>query len=185
MRLPKYRTRLRGKGDAAMFEPLPTLIRLERERQGLTQEALAKLAKISRSRLASLEKGDDNVSLKLLLKVANTLGMSELRIGGLHVEAAAPELTVLLSAADAIETARKIVDQATASRADLDRVSATVSSLLERVLTPVPDVGIARAAERLAASGHAQRELAESREVPQRAARAKAPSKGTGRRRAG
>lgn len=168
-----------------MFEPLPTLIRMERERQGLTQEALARQAKISRSRLASLEKGDDNVSLKLLFKVANTLGISNLRTGGLQIEAASPELAILLAAADAIETARKIVDQAQASRADLDRVSATVSAMLERVLTPVPDVGIARAAERLAASGHTQRELAESSDVPRRAARTKAPSKATGRRRAG
>ena len=165
-----------------MFEPLPTLIRMERERQGLTQDALAKLAKISRSRLASLEKGDDNLSLKLLVKVANTLSISELRIGGLHVQAAPPELTVLLAAADAIETARKIVDQAHASRAELDRVSASISTALDRVLTPIADVGIARAAERLVASGHAQRELAESRDVPERAARAKTAPKGTVRR---
>jgi transcriptional regulator with XRE-family HTH domain len=161
-------------GDDAMFEPLPTLIRMERERQGLTQDALAKLAKISRSRLASLEKGDDNLSLKLLLKVANTLRLTELRIGGLHVVAAPPELTVLLAAADAIETARKVVDHATTSRGDLERVSATVSALLDRVLTPVADPGIAQAAERLMsrpderATGRALRELAEAPDLPGR-----------------
>jgi transcriptional regulator with XRE-family HTH domain len=132
-----------------VFDPMPALIRLERERQGLTQEALAKLAKVSRSRLSSLENGDGNLSLKLLIKVANTLGLTHIRVGGLHVEASPPELTIVLAAVDAIEAARKVVDQATASRADLERASATVSALLARVMAPAPDAGIARAAERL------------------------------------
>jgi transcriptional regulator with XRE-family HTH domain len=39
-----------------MFEPLPALIRLSREQQKLTLDALSTLAGVSRSRLAALEK---------------------------------------------------------------------------------------------------------------------------------
>ena len=116
-----------------MFEPLPALLRMERERQGLTQDVLAKLANISRSRLAAVEKGDDNVSLKTLLKVANTLKMTHLQIGGLHIEAAPPDVAVLLAAADALETARKALDYAEEMRADLDRAYLSVSAQLARV----------------------------------------------------
>jgi transcriptional regulator with XRE-family HTH domain len=138
-----------------MFEPMPTLIRLERERQGLTQDALAKLAQISRSRLAAVEKGDDNLTLKLLLKVTNTLGIQELRVGGLHVQAAAPELAVLVVAAEAITTARKLIQQASqaaAAGAELERSASPVFALLAQHLHQVPDTGLAQAAARLATS---------------------------------
>lgn len=173
-----------------MFEPLPTLIRLERERQKLTQEALARLAKISRSRLASLEKGDDNLSLKLLLKVANTLGMRELRVGGLHIQAAPPELAVLVVAAEAITTARRIVQQAAGSGDDLERTAGPVYALLDRYLKGVPDVGIDEAAERLEsgsadarATGRALRELAETPDVAGSPAHTRPAAKKTARKR--
>lgn len=174
-----------------MFEPLPTLIRLERERQKLTQDALAKLAKISRSRLASLEKGDDNISLKLLLKVANTLGMRELRVGGLRIQAATPELAVLVFAAEAITTARKVVQQATASGDDLERTAEPVFALLDRYLQPIPDMGIEQAIERMFSgtadartTGQALRELAETPGVVSRPPRRTAAKK-VARKRAG
>ena len=119
-----------------MFEPLPALIRLQREQQGLTLDALSALAGVSRSRLVALEKGDDNVSLDLLLKLTNALRMKEIRIGGLHVGAAPPDFRTLVAAAEAIQVARKIVEQATALGAELERVAGPVAELLAPVITP-------------------------------------------------
>ena len=151
-----------------MFEPLPALIRMERERQGLTQEVLAKLANISRSRLAAVEKGDDNVSLKTLLKVANTLKMSHLQIGGLHIEAAPPDAAVLLAAADALETARKALDYTSEMRADLDRAYASVSSQLARVTRSAqPDRGKRAGKPDASAIAEALRQLAEPPGAPE------------------
>ena len=173
-----------------MFEPMPAMMRRERERQGLTLEELSNLAGISRSRLSALERGEENVSMEFVLKVASALGMSEVRVSGLRITAAPPELTVLVAAADAIETARRVVDQATASREQLDRVSGTVATLLDRILTPVPDAGIAAAIERLSsrsedgrATAAALREAAESPDVQRRAAaRPKAAPRSAGRK---
>ena len=118
-----------------MFEPLPALIRLQREAQGLTIDALCALARVSRTRLIALEKGVDNISLELLVKIANALQMTELRIGGLRVVPAAPDFNALVAAAEAVATARKIVDQAADARAELDRAGAPVSELLHPVIT--------------------------------------------------
>lgn len=150
-----------------MFEPLPALIRMERERQGLTLDALAALANVSRSRLAAIEKGDDNVSLKTLLKVANTLKMTHLQIGGLHIEAAAPEVAVLLAAADGLDTARKVIQQASASQEDLDRASESVAQQLARIIRPVPPAGGRRPAKPDAGLvAEALRELADAPDAP-------------------
>jgi transcriptional regulator with XRE-family HTH domain len=120
-----------------MFEPLPALIRLQREAQGLTIDALCALARVSRTRLIALEKGVDNISLELLVKIANALQMTELRIGGLRVVPAAPDFKALVAAAEAVATARKIVEQASDARAELDRASAPVSELLHPVITRI------------------------------------------------
>jgi transcriptional regulator with XRE-family HTH domain len=166
---------------------MPAMMRRERERQGLTLEQLARLAGVSRSRLSALERGEENVSLEFVLKAAHALGMTELRVSGLSIAAAPPDLTVLVAAADAIETARKIVDGASSMRGDLDRVSASVSGLLDRVLTPLADPGIAQAAARLAsreddqATARALRELAESPDLRAQRPQAKPEAK-SGRR---
>lgn len=118
-----------------MFEPLPALIRLQRQAQGLSIDALSALAGVSRTRLIALEKGEDNISLELLVKIANALRMKEIRIGGLRVEAATPEFNAAVAAAEAIQTARKVVEQAAGARAELDRVSGPVLDLLAPVIT--------------------------------------------------
>ena len=124
-----------------MFEPLPSLIRLHRQAQGLTIDALAVLAGVSRSRLIALENGNDNISLELLLKIADALEITELQIGGLRLVGATPDVIAAVAAADAIHAAQKAVDlavktveQATAARAELDRLTDTVSALLSPVL---------------------------------------------------
>ena len=117
-----------------MFEPLPALIRLSREQQKLTLDALSTLAGVSRSRLAALEKGDDNISLDLLVKLANALQLKELRIGGLRVTAATPDFNAVVAAADAIQAMQRIVEQVTTAGSEIERVSGPVSALLASVL---------------------------------------------------
>ena len=117
-----------------MFEPLPALIRLQRQAQGLTIDALSALAGVSRTRLMALEKGDDNISLELLVKIANALRMTELRIGGLRVEGTTPDFNALVAAAEAIQEARRIIDDAAGARDNLDRVAGPVSALLSAVI---------------------------------------------------
>ncbi len=161
-----------------MFEPMPAMMRRERERQGLTLEELSGLAGVSRSRLSALERGEENVSFEFVLKVANALGMTELRVGGLRVTAAPPPLTLLSAAADALEASRAIVDHALESRENLDRVQADIAALLDRVMHPVADPGISQVVERLrgadpGTSASALRELADSLDLPVRALRTK------------
>ena len=119
-----------------MFEPLSTLVRLRREELRLSLDALSALSRVSRTRLVALEKGDDNISLDLLVKVANALKMNEIRIGGLRVEPATPEFNALVAAADALNTARKVVAQAASAAGDLERVAAPVARLLAPVFPP-------------------------------------------------
>lgn len=117
-----------------MFEPLPALVRLQRQAQGLTIDALSALAGVSRTRLIALEKGEDNISLELLVKIANALRMTHLRIGGLHVEGTTPDFNAVVAAAEAIQAAQKIIDDAAEARADLARVTAPIAELLAPVI---------------------------------------------------
>ena len=120
-----------------MFEPLPALIRMQRESQGLTIDALAALAGISRTRLKQLEHGDDNVTLELLVKLANALKMTELRIGGLRVTGATPEFRAAVAAAEALQTLRKIADQADG---EYQRLTSPVAEMLAPVVTQTEPV---------------------------------------------
>ena len=119
-----------------MFEPLPALIRLQREQLGLSLDALSALSGVSRSRIAALEKGDDNVTLDLLVKLANALRIKVIPIGGLRIEGATPDVQTVVAAAEAIRAAEKIIDHAAESRAELRRVSGPVAGLLAQVLAP-------------------------------------------------
>jgi transcriptional regulator with XRE-family HTH domain len=125
----------------AMFEPLPALIRLQREQLGLSLDALSALSGVSRSRIAALEKGDDNVTLDLLVKLANALRIKVIPIGGLRVEPAAPDVQTAAAAAEAIRVTGQIIDHAAESRAELERVSGPVSRLLANVLAPADQQG--------------------------------------------
>ena len=140
-----------------MFEPLSALVRLRREELGLSLDALSALSRVSRTRLVALEKGDDNISLELLVKIANALRMTELRIGGLRVEGTTPDFNALVAAAEAIQEARRIVDDAAGARDNLDRVAGPVSALLSPVITApepldAPDREPGRRAHRRTAS---------------------------------
>ena len=129
-----------------MFEPLSTLVRLRRDQLGLSLDALSALSRVSRTRLVALEKGDDNISLELLVKVANALKLNEIRVGGLRVEPATPDFNALVAAADALYTARKVVDQAVSAARDLERVAGPVADLLAPVLPPPTQRGVAATA---------------------------------------
>lgn len=51
-------------------------LRTLRKKKGLTQDALAKRAKVSRSVIARYETGKTRLSSKSLISIANTLGTS-------------------------------------------------------------------------------------------------------------
>ena len=50
-------------------------ITIIRERQGLTQEKLAELAGLHRAYIGQIERGEKNIGLKNLEKIANALGL--------------------------------------------------------------------------------------------------------------
>jgi transcriptional regulator with XRE-family HTH domain len=124
-----------------MFEPLPALIRLQREQLGLSLDALSALSGVSRSRIAALEKGDDNVTLDSLVKLANALRIKVIPIGGLRIEGATPDVNTVVAAAEAIRAAEQIIDHAAESRDELRRVSVPVSRQLANVLAPADQHG--------------------------------------------
>lgn len=176
-----------------MFEPLPTMIRSERERRGLTQERLAKLARVSRGQLIAFENGA-NTSLVFLVKVARALELTHLRIGELYIDASPPDLTALFTARNAISRARTMAEQAAGVSEELASSSDFVDGLIDRALKPVPDTGVHEAAGRIAsappekqaATRRALRDLAESPDKVVRTARSRsAPAaKSPARRRA-
>ena len=51
-------------------------ITIIREKQGLTQEKLAELAGLHRAYIGHIERGEKNIGLKNLEKIANALGLS-------------------------------------------------------------------------------------------------------------
>lgn len=50
-------------------------IRAERERQGYSQESFGKAAKLHRAYVGMLERGEKNVTLGIIAKVAKVLGL--------------------------------------------------------------------------------------------------------------
>lgn len=60
---------------------LAVIIRTARVRKGLTQQAVARAAGVSRGQLANTEQGE-NVSVEFLQKLAPVLGLTHIAIGG-------------------------------------------------------------------------------------------------------
>ena len=54
---------------------LGAVIRAERQKQGLSQEALADKANIDRSYMGGIERGEHNIAIMNLLKIADALGL--------------------------------------------------------------------------------------------------------------
>lgn len=61
-------------GNPALVR-LGTAIRAARKAKGLSQEALAELADIDRSYMGGIERGEHNLAIMNLLKIANALGV--------------------------------------------------------------------------------------------------------------
>lgn len=59
-------------------------VRLERKKQGISQEDLALRAEINRSYMGAVERGEENISILTMHKVAGVLRVkvSDLLIGG-------------------------------------------------------------------------------------------------------
>jgi transcriptional regulator with XRE-family HTH domain len=175
-----------------MFEPLPNMIRMRREERGLTQEKLARLAGVSRGQLIAFEKGEQNISLVFLIKLAKALELTDLRIGDLSLRPAPPDVTTLMIAGNAIAAAQRLINNATGSAEEVNAAAAAVSRLIDQVNERVEDPGIEGAAARLASTpperraavGRALREVAESPDAVVGARRPKPASKTAARRRA-
>ena len=59
-----------------IIERIGLNITIIRERQGLTQEKLAELAGLHRAYIGQIERGEKNIGLKNLEKIANGLNVS-------------------------------------------------------------------------------------------------------------
>lgn len=133
-----------------MFEPLSDFIRLRRKQKNLTQEKLAKMAKVSRRQLALLEDGR-NVSLLFLMKIADALEITEIPVGPLRVFVAPPELTSLVRSAEAIQNLKQTSDTWKDAAEAIDQSAATIDALIVKVTAPPPSVAaIYATAQRLA-----------------------------------
>lgn len=114
-----------------MFEPLGSVIRLRRQQLSLTNEKLARMAKVSRQQLSMLEDGR-NVSVLFLTKVANALQISELPVGHLRVFAAPPELTQLIRVAEAIQDLKQTRETWNSATETIENADAALDELLTK-----------------------------------------------------
>ena len=112
-----------------MFEPLSDIIRMRRKQLNLTQEKLAKMAKVSRRQLSLLEDGH-NVSLLFLTKIADALELTDIPVGRLRVFTAPPELAALVRAAEAIQILKQASDTWRAAAQTIDDSSSTLDTLI-------------------------------------------------------
>ena len=170
-----------------MFEPLPGIVRLRREQQNMTQAELAAKAGVNRGQLIAFEKGEQNVTLTTLLKIARALGMTDLPIAELNVHAAAPDLTVVIAAAEALATMQRAVMTAADATGEIKKASRTIQAMVDRALqTRETDAGLVEAAQRLFGylDDRELRSVAERPDAVPERARAKPAAKAAARRRA-
>lgn len=66
-------------GNPALVS-LGAAIRAARKEKGLSQEALAELADIDRSYMGGIERGEHNLAIMNLLKIADALGVKASRL---------------------------------------------------------------------------------------------------------
>jgi transcriptional regulator with XRE-family HTH domain len=112
-----------------MFEPLSDIIRMRRKQLNLTQEKLAKMAKVSRRQLSLLEDGH-NVSLLFLTKIADALELTDIPVGRLRIFTAPPELAALVRAAEAIQILKQASDTWRSAAETIDASSSTLDALI-------------------------------------------------------
>lgn len=170
-----------------MFEPLPGIVRLRREQRNMTQAELAARAGVNRGQLVAFEKGEQNVTLTTLLKIARALEMTELPLAELHLRPAAPELTVVIAAAEALAGARRVIMNAMDASGQLESASRTIQTMVDRALqTRETDAGLVEAAQRLFGylDDRELRSVAERPDAVPERARAKPAAKAAARRRA-
>lgn len=116
-----------------MFEPLNDVIRLRRLQLGLTQEKVAKMAKVSRRQLSLLEDGR-NVSLLFLMKITKVLGISELPIGDLRLRGTQPEVTTIVHAADVLHRVKQTLPGLETAVSQIREASDSLEEMLAEIL---------------------------------------------------
>jgi transcriptional regulator with XRE-family HTH domain len=65
-----------GSRQSAPLVALGNAIRQTRKRKGISQEQLALMAEVDRSYMGRVERGDNNVAILTLAKIAKTLGVA-------------------------------------------------------------------------------------------------------------
>lgn len=90
--------------EARLPSEVGAAIRTRRIQKGLTQAALARQAKVSKRHVVGVE-GGANVSMAILLRLAGTLDITELRVGTLTLDLSA---AVASSIGDFEEAQRRI-----------------------------------------------------------------------------
>ena len=69
-----------GKRQSAPLIALGEAIRSIRQSKGISQEKLALLAEVDRSYMGRVERGDNNVAILTLARIARALGVSAARL---------------------------------------------------------------------------------------------------------
>jgi transcriptional regulator with XRE-family HTH domain len=131
-----------------MFEPLPDMIRTRREERGLTQEKLARLAGVSRGQLIAFEKGEQNISLIFLIKLAKALELTDLRIGELSLRPAPPDITNVDDRRECHRRGAAGDQQCDRLGDEVNAAAAAVSRLVDRVKERGEEVGGGKAGRR-------------------------------------
>ena len=62
--------------DSKIIKALGVAVREQRRNLGLSQESLAELAGVHRTYIGMIERGEKNITLSNLVKMANALGLS-------------------------------------------------------------------------------------------------------------
>lgn len=70
--MPRVSSKVDQNGDLAAFG---AAVRARRKERKLSQEALADLAEIDRSHMGKIERGERNITLLNILKIAGALGI--------------------------------------------------------------------------------------------------------------
>lgn len=74
--MPKNNSENYSAVEQEVMGKLGIRVRQLREESGLSQEKLAELASIHRTYISSIERGQQNISLTILIRLADALGVS-------------------------------------------------------------------------------------------------------------
>lgn len=74
--MPKNNSQSYSANEQAVMRKLGVRVRQLRDERNVSQERLAELANIHRTYISSIERGQQNISLTILIRLADSLGVS-------------------------------------------------------------------------------------------------------------